>query len=164
MDDDFIKKFQQNFIVKNNDECWNWTGWIGTNGRAQFKYKNKIYSGSRSMYELHYKKKPGKKYVLHTCDNIVCVNPYHLWLGTQKDNVRDMYAKGREVHPPRPRKLDEQKVRQIKMLLNAGLTLTAIANQFGCTFKNISKIKCGNAWKNVYVDADDTSQKHVDIN
>lgn len=152
MDDKLVEKFWAQYILDLDTDCWNWTGWIGTNGRAQFSYKHKISTAARIAYELHYKKHPGEKYVLHMCDNTLCVNPEHLFLGTQKDNVHDMYAKGREVHPPRPRKLTIEDVKEIRKCFARGLTNVTIAKEFGCTHKNISKIRCGNSWINVICD------------
>ena len=76
--------------------CWNWKGGtFSCSGRARF---NIGISGSmlssRLVYVL-FKGHIGNMHVLHTCDNVLCVNPKHLWLGTAKDNSEDMMKKGR---------------------------------------------------------------------
>ena len=77
--------------------CWVWTGntlgvgygaiWVAAYGRQ--------IGAHRLSWELANGRPPGPMNVLHACDNIACVNPAHLSLGTQADNVRDMDTKGR---------------------------------------------------------------------
>lgn len=85
--------------VNKTDTCWLWTGarasGYGTIGAGG--YKGKMLSAHRVSYELAYGKFDPKLYVLHKCDVKLCVNPEHLFLGTQQDNVDDMIAKGRKV-------------------------------------------------------------------
>ncbi|MGI9449357.1 MAG: HNH endonuclease signature motif containing protein [Geminicoccaceae bacterium] len=78
------------------DECWNWKG--GRLGRlyGAFNYPgNKPGYAHRFSYELHHGKIPAGSIVMHTCDRPACVNPMHLTLGTQKENIRDSVRKGR---------------------------------------------------------------------
>jgi hypothetical protein len=78
------------------DECWPWiattTHWFGY-GRLEIK--GKIFAAHRISYELANGPIPDGLFVLHRCDNPPCVNPHHLFLGTQKDNIGDASAKGR---------------------------------------------------------------------
>lgn len=87
--------------VKKGPDCWEWTGAKYYNGYGQFyKRPNKI-TAHRYSYELKYGEAPKELKVCHKCDNRSCVNPEHLFLGTQKDNIQDMIKKGRRVHSPR---------------------------------------------------------------
>ena len=79
--------------------CWLWNaatdgryGTIRTDGKQQTK-------AHRASWMVHFGPIPKGKHVLHRCDNTLCVNPEHLFLGTHADNMRDMRAKGREKHP-----------------------------------------------------------------
>ena len=72
--------------------CWLWTGAKTGVGYGSFRGKG----AHRVSWERHHGRAvPGRKMVLHRCDNRACVNPDHLFLGSQLDNVRDMMAKGR---------------------------------------------------------------------
>jgi len=80
-------------------------------------------------------------FVLHRCDNPKCVNPDHLFLGTQKDNLHDMLAKGRDVGN---RRLTREQVNQIRFLAKTGIYLQReLATVFGCDHANISAIVRG---------------------
>lgn len=75
--------------------CWLWTKYVGTSGYGQVQVSHKSKSAHRVMFQVHNGEIPKGLVVMHTCDNKLCVNPDHLSLGTQKDNVRDCVAKGR---------------------------------------------------------------------
>ena len=82
------------------DSCWNWMGPKDRHGRGQFYISNngakgKLYIAPRIAYYLKHDSIDGTLFALHTCDNVACVNPTHLFLGTQKDNMQDMVSKGR---------------------------------------------------------------------
>lgn len=77
--------------------CWVWTG---SKHRGRQHGQIGLRAGvllwtHRLSWELTNGPIPGGLFVLHHCDNPPCVNPDHLWLGTQRDNVADMVAKGR---------------------------------------------------------------------
>jgi len=76
--------------------CWSWKAatFDGIRGVVRIAKKNVI--ASRLSYQLHKAEIPAGICVLHICDNGNCVNPEHLWLGTNQDNTTDMLLKGRE--------------------------------------------------------------------
>ena len=90
--------------------------------------------------------------VLHRCDNRHCVNVNHLFLGTQKDNVADMFRKGRnhiqKGFRHKNAKITEQSAIRIKMLKNV-LSERDVASALGIAQQQISKIMSGKAWQHV---------------
>ena len=79
--------------------CWIWVGGTNKKGYAHLKYDMKMWRGNRFSWEAFKGPIPIGLCVLHHCDNRLCVNPEHLFLGTDLDNARDRDAKGR--HAPK---------------------------------------------------------------
>jgi len=77
------------------DDCWEWGGSPGQDGYGVVSWGGSQYRAHRVSYELHVGPVPEGLVVRHACDNPPCVNPAHLLPGTQADNVRDMYERGR---------------------------------------------------------------------
>lgn len=92
--------FKTRFIQGAPDDCWPWMGGAGKYGRGQLTLDGQTVPAPRVAYLLYVDDIPDHDShhglcVLHECDNPPCVNPRHLFLGTQLDNMRDMHAKGR---------------------------------------------------------------------
>lgn len=102
---------------------------------------------------------PAGLLVCHECDNRMCCNPAHLWLGTNDDNMADVVAKGRsrggnggnghsfpgELHPSA--KLTEAKVLTI---FGSRMGTQYLATQYGVTRRTIQKIKARKSWAVVH--------------
>lgn len=89
-----------------DDQCWPWQAAKSGFGYGRFKLDGKLYSPHRLIYAFTRGPIPDLPQfhgavVMHTCDNPACCNPAHLKLGTQVENVGDMFAKGR-AHQNRP--------------------------------------------------------------
>ena len=91
-----VSRFWAKVEVLSDESCWEWTDTLNSNGYGQLKIDGKIWSAHRYSYEINVGP-IGDLCVLHRCDNPSCVNPEHLWLGTQIDNIVDMDIKGRRV-------------------------------------------------------------------
>lgn len=77
-------------------DCWGWAASTAPKGYGCLGLGGgRVGRAHRVSYELHYGPIPDGLHVLHTCDNPGCVNPAHLRLGTNADNVADRQAKGR---------------------------------------------------------------------
>ena len=84
--------------------CWIWTGHATPGGYGVISHDGKQQYAHRVSFEFHIGKKPGELNVCHRCDVPSCVNPDHLFLGTQSDNVKDAYDKGRKIAVKGPSK------------------------------------------------------------
>ena len=111
--------------------CWTWTGYLMPEGYGQvaLPHNQGAALSHQIAWQLTHGAIPEGLWVLHKCDNRVCVRPDHLFLGTHQDNMADMDAKGR-----RPRgesapwsKLTEDQVRTIRTLSATGVNVDDIA-------------------------------------
>jgi len=80
------------------NNCWLWVA-SKTGGYGRFRIDGKVRKAHRVSWEIHNGSIPNGLCVLHNCDNPPCVNPGHLWLGTQEENILDMKRKGRGRGP-----------------------------------------------------------------
>lgn len=98
------KTWQERFWAKIDkrgpDECWEWLGSRKDKGYGQVQRTDesgrKVLSSHRLAWEIANGPIPTGLFVCHHCDNPPCCNPAHLWLGTCRDNIHDMHAKGRQ--------------------------------------------------------------------
>ncbi len=95
----FEERFWQKVKRCGDDECWLWQAVTNQDGYGLVRYPGRphMMGAHRASWLLHNGDVPADLEVLHRCDNPPCVNPAHLWLGTQVDNIHDMCAKGRHV-------------------------------------------------------------------
>lgn len=107
----------------------------------------------RVAYEVAFGKIPEGLVVRHKCDNRICINPEHLELGTQADNVRDMRERGRAVNPPvhigesNPKaKLKEAQVIDIFTTKDSH---ASAARRHGVTPEMVGLIRRGKSWRHL---------------
>ena len=130
-------------------DCWVWIGDCHRDGYGRFRPGGSAPSvqAHRFSYELFNGPIPDGMKVLHSCDYHPCVNPNHLFLGTQKDNMQDMIKKGRKFVESIPQKLSVEKVREIRSLIKQGITQKKIARNFGISQQTVSDIATRKIWK-----------------
>lgn len=132
--------------------CWTWKGGVLSDGYGAFWMDGMNRRAHRIAFEIYHGPIPEDTCVLHTCDNRLCVNPDHLFLGTRADNIKDATKKGRqqkgETHYNA--KLTETDVRMICTLYNRDKwSHKDIAERFGVHPVTISDIINGRTWRSV---------------
>lgn len=148
-----IQKFWSKVDVRGDDECWNWKGKKLPKGYGIFVcFGEQIYAHRFSL-ELSTQKPLGNLFALHKCDNPSCVNPNHLFSGTQMDNLADCKQKKRhqygECH--HNAKLTEAQVIEIKKLLKSGEKPQSVADKFGVSRPTVHFIGDGKRWGHVNI-------------
>ena len=130
--------------------CWIWTGRRQPNGYGLIGFHAREWVAHRLAYALTFPEWDGKKLVLHRCDNPPCVNPAHLFLGTQADNVADMWAKGR-AHDFRGEGGGNVKLtaEQIIAIRTEPLLQRQIAVKYGIERSVVSRIRARKSWQSV---------------
>lgn len=129
--------------------------WIYKVGKRYGKMKigDKCISAHRFSYEFHKGKIEEKMVICHTCDNKLCVNPNHLFIGTQKDNIQDMLSKDRANRPKGSRhhwsQLNEKQVLEIKERLYKYEGVTQLAKEFGVSHCVVEQIRIRKSWKHI---------------
>jgi hypothetical protein len=102
-----LKRFWSCVNKQSKNHCWEWTSYTGAGGYGHFYIDNKQLPAHRISWMIHNGDIPqtdtngNRICVCHKCDNPICVNPDHLFLGTDLDNIKDRDSKGRRT-PFRP--------------------------------------------------------------
>jgi len=147
-----MKRFHSKYKEKSLDECWEW---IGSNpnqdGYGIFYYENTQDMAHRMSWMVtHNRILEAGEVVCHHCDNPICVNPKHLFVGTQTDNIKDMVQKGRQrSHKGELNNksiLNEKKVKEIKSRRRDGVTYKSLAKEFSVSEGCINHIINGRHW------------------
>lgn len=168
-------RFWEKVQKSDGDGCWLWTASAMKKGYGQMSVPGGMARAHRISYELHYGPIPDGMFVCHTCDNPRCVNPAHLWLGTNSDNLHDAIRKGKfqtakrkagpkkswvtararygpSGRPPGDRagtKLKAAQVIEIIAEFKAGMRPQRIAAKYGVSGGAIDGILYGRNWRHI---------------
>ncbi len=136
-------------------ECWKWTASVGKqHGYGQFKVGPRMVTAHRVAFFLGTGKQPASKHVLHKCDNKLCCNPRHLFLGTNRDNIDDFLMKGfgyRLGHSQAGERNGNARLsaKDVQAIRRSQRTQQTLALMYGITQSMVSRIKLCLAWKEV---------------
>ena len=148
-------KLQSLCRVNPTTGCWEWLGYCNRDGYGIFGVSHQ---SARLAHRLSYacfrRAVPAGCCVLHICDNPKCINPAHLFLGSQAENVADCTAKGRwaRSRPSQRGELNAQAklkrcdVEAIRELANQGIPQRRIARRYGISQSQVSNIRRGAKW------------------
>jgi DNA-binding XRE family transcriptional regulator len=136
-------------VARSLTGCLEWTG-VTRNGYGVVRFAGRMHSSHRLALGFSIGRLLGtEEFACHHCDNKLCVEVTHLFLGTRQDNMDDMVAKGRsaamENHPNA--KLTDMKLALIFSMRKDGLTQATIAATMGVSQTCISKVLTGKRWE-----------------
>lgn len=146
----FIKHFWSRVDKPGSDVCWQFP--FKTSGRPTIWFGGKHIGAHRFVFWITTGIWPGDLYVLHNCDNPLCIRPSHLWLGTNRDNMHDSAVKNRiafgEGHGMH--KLTEAMVCEIRARYAAGdISTTQLAKDYPVRQETIAHVIRRKTWKRV---------------
>ncbi len=149
-----LERFEDKYCPEPNSGCWLWMPVSTNDGYGTFWYQQKNYAAHRASWMIrHSQAVPEGMYVLHRCDTPSCVNPDHMFLGTQCDNIHDMIKKSRANYSgvtgerSHAAKLTRYQVMEI---FNAPGPYSEIACKYGVSISHVGNIKTKNKWKHIH--------------
>lgn len=140
-------------IFYSPDGCWYWTGCcFQHDGRGRIQVNGKSKLAYRMLYALKVGPVPDEKFLCHHCDNPICVNPNHLFIGDQLANYQDMVKKGKKRRhqigeKSSVAKLNNKQVIEIRAL--HGLKNDEIGTMYGVSGSLISMIRNRRLWTHI---------------
>lgn len=149
-------RFWSKALIDDSDKCWEWQACIHVSGYGQFNTNPDIERAHRVAYKLVVGSIPEGMCVCHTCDNELCVNPNHLWIGTHADNNKDMMRKGRgrwrgvRGEENINSKLTESNVMEIRRLYGAGnYSQRQLAKRYEVARGTVADVIHRRTWKHI---------------
>lgn len=134
--------------------CWVWRGKLNDAGYGIFTVGKRGYRSHRISWALLHGQP--ELHVLHKCDNPPCLNPEHLFAGTQQQNVADMWSKARGSKPPTQigaannrTKLTPEQVIEIRKLYADGVSQPEIGERFGLGQAKVSDVVLCKVWRHL---------------
>ena|ERR1019366_4582631 len=132
-----------------NSGCWIWGGYLNSYGYGRLGRNRSERGAHRLAYRVYRGPIPEGMLVLHRCDMPCCVNPNHLFLGTDADNNNDCIAKGRAVHPAGEKqglaKLTWKDVRAIRAVRGI-FTIRSLAHKYHVERSTVRNVLRGVTW------------------
>lgn len=132
--------------------CWLWVGCLTSGGYGSIRFRLKTYRAHRLAYEV-FRDEITLPSVCHTCDTPRCINPFHLFQGTQSDNMKDAALKGGCFHNRGSGNsnaiLTETEVLDMRTQYGLGVPVATLASQFGVCHATAWGVSTGRTWRHV---------------
>lgn len=147
-----IERFWSKVDKRSDNECWNWKSPSMHSGYGQMTLyrsqdRKRVVSVHRLSWIIHNGAIPKGMCVCHKCDNRMCVNPHHLFLGTYADNIKDCNLKGRKSFDTK-HKLNTEKANEIRELYNSGnYTQKEISKLYSIALCTVYAVISKRSWK-----------------
>jgi hypothetical protein len=137
-------------------ECLLWErGKTSAGYGAKYRAGKQILAHRAAWEDANKTSIPKGMFVLHRCDNRLCINSSHLFIGTQLDNIRDMISKGRAVrkgckgHSNGKSIFTEHQVKTMRQLFRNGVRICDIHRQFGGAYQSVWLIVKAKNWSHL---------------
>lgn len=147
---DAPRRFEKQHIPEPNSGCWLWTGAVDGGGYGVFWMNGKNLTAHRAAYEIFLQKPQSSLAVCHRCDNRLCVNPDHLFLGTPAENSADMVAKNRQSKGER-RHNSKLNPEMVRIILASPMSDKKLAATLGVNPAAIYLVRQRRNWRHVKV-------------
>lgn len=163
-----ITRFKRYYRIDHLGDCWLWQRSLNNSGYGSFFFNGILTTAHRASWMLFKGEIPEECFVLHVCDIRHCVNPDHLFLGTQSDNVQDMLKKGRAKYIAHHgenngrARLSAQQVEEIRALASRYLH-REIAKQYHVARQTISDIVAYRKWNRMAEQPDKYQVRREDV-
>lgn len=145
MNKDLKSRFEDKVFYGSPCGCHYWIANTNYSGYGLIRIKSKYHKAHRVSYNLYKGEIPIGLVVCHSCDNPSCVNPDHLFIATQADNIRDCKNKGRTNGGLK--KLTEVDVMQLRELNRLGVKKSSLSKMFGISYSQVRRIVNYERWK-----------------
>lgn len=143
-----MARFESKYTTEPNSGCWLWTSYINESGYGATTWHNKRILAHRLAWTLFKGKIPEGLYVLHKCDVPCCVNPDHLYIGTDEQNKMDSITRKRHVYGDRHPDAKLKSV-DIPAIREDPRPILEIASDYNVSYRTIYRVKARTSWKHV---------------
>lgn len=133
------------YIPEPNSGCWLWLRTVTTHGYGQMRFRGEKWGSHRVSFVSHKGEIPDGKLVLHKCDNPLCINPDHLYAGTNEDNDRDRVARNRQAKGERIG-CSKLTPRDVLAIRQSDHSHRALSRKYGVSVSSIGRIRQRLAW------------------